>query len=346
MIPGNVSTRKRICLVPKFDSLGGMASFQHKLAQGLSSRNIDVSYNLEDEPYQAVLVIGGTRNLPGLWRVRKKGIRIIQRLNGRNWIHRRRRTGVKHYLRAEYGNILLSFIRSSFINGIVYQSQFAQTWWEREAGVAPVPACVIYNGINLVDYSSDGPHQRPEDHCRLLLVEGSLVGGYEVGLEIAFQLAEKLHEVHHQKIELTVVGRVNPDLQKQWKNQAHFPLSFAGKVSRENIPEIDRSAHLLFSADLNAACPNSVIEALACGLPVLAFDTGALPELVTGDAGRIISYGSNPWMLEPPDVDGLARGALEILANQALFRIGARQRAEAAFSLDNMVEAYLEVLIG
>ena len=51
---------------------------------------------------------------------------------------------------------------------------------------------------------------------------------------------------------------------------------------RERIPELDRSAHLLYSADLNAACPKSVIEALACGLPVVAFDTGALPELVQG----------------------------------------------------------------
>jgi glycosyltransferase involved in cell wall biosynthesis len=102
---------------------------------------------------------------------------------------------------------------------------------------------------------------------------------------------------------------------------------------------------LLYSADINAACPNSVIEALGCGLPVVAFDTGALPELVNGDAGRITPYGGNPWRLDPPDIDGLARGASEVLENLERFQRGARRRAEQAFSLENMVEGYLQALL-
>jgi glycosyltransferase involved in cell wall biosynthesis len=89
-----------------------------------------------------------------------------------------------------------------------------------------------------------------------------------------------------------------------------------------------------------------VIEALACGLPVVSFDTGALSELVTGDAGRIVAYGGDPWRLDPPDVDGLARAASELLGDLPRFRLAARQRAEAAFGLDDMVQAYLDVLLG
>ena len=103
---------------------------------------------------------------------------------------------------------------------------------------------------------------------------------------------------------------------------------------------------MLYSSDINAACPNSVIEALACGLPVVAFDTGALPELVSGDSGRIVPYGADPWKLEQPDITGLAAAALGILDNQEHFRSEARQRAEQAFGLDLMVEKYLEVLLG
>jgi len=97
---------------------------------------------------------------------------------------------------------------------------------------------------------------------------------------------------------------------------------------------------------MNAACPNSTIEALACGLPVVAFDTGALPELVTGGAGRIVPYGGDPWKLDPPDVVALARAAAEVLENQTRFRAGARQRAEDAFGLERMVTGYLESLLG
>jgi glycosyltransferase involved in cell wall biosynthesis len=87
-----------------------------------------------------------------------------------------------------------------------------------------------------------------------------------------------------------------------------------------------------------------VIEALACGLPVVGFDTGALPELVTGDAGRIAPYGRGAWQLEPPDVAGLARKAAEILPDQERFRSAALSHACQHFGLDQMVETYLKVL--
>ena len=86
------------------------------------------------------------------------------------------------------------------------------------------------------------------------------------------------------------------------------------------FPQIDRSAHLLFSADINAACPNSVIEAMACGLPVVGFDTGALNELVIGDSGRLVAYGGDVWKLDQPDIAALAKAAAEILNDQNRFR--------------------------
>ena len=107
---------------------------------------------------------------------------------------------------------------------------------------------------------------------------------------------------------------------------------------------MDRSAHMLYAADINAACPNSVIEALACGLPVAAFDTGALPELITKDSGQLVPYGGDPWKLDPPDIEGLAQAAINIINNKPKFDAAARQRAEEVFGLDQMVEGYLKAL--
>jgi glycosyltransferase involved in cell wall biosynthesis len=131
-----------------------------------------------------------------------------------------------------------------------------------------------------------------------------------------------------------------------YQAKSRVAISWAGLIPRDAIPALDRSAHLLFSADLNAACPNSVIEALACGLPVAGFSTGALPELVTGDSGRLVPYGGDPWKLDPPAVPSLVEVALEICRDQPRFRLAARQRAEAAFGLDQMVDRYLEILLG
>ena len=149
-----------------------------------------------------------------------------------------------------------------------------------------------------------------------------------------------------------VVGRVSQDVRQHAEKRLydnpysqHLSLSWGGLAERQQIPQIDRSAHLLYSADINAACPNSVIEALACGLPVAAFDTGAIPELVKDQSGCVVAYGADPWRLEKPDVPGLAAAALHVLQNQDLYRSNARQRAEKAFGLDLMVDRYLEILL-
>jgi glycosyltransferase involved in cell wall biosynthesis len=141
-----------------------------------------------------------------------------------------------------------------------------------------------------------------------------------------------------------VAGRASPEIRERAERIEDITVQWAGVVPRERIPELDRSAHLLYAADLNAACPNAVIEAMACGLPVVAFGTGALPELVKGDSGRLAPYGGDPWKLDPPDVDGLAYAALEVLSDPSRFQTGARARAEAAFGLDQMVKGYLTAL--
>jgi glycosyltransferase involved in cell wall biosynthesis len=321
-----------------------MVSFRAKMSQGLAARGIQVTHDLADEPYQAVLVVGGTRHLGALRRARKRGIPIVQRLDGINWLHRRVRTGPLHWLRAELNNRVLAAIRSRLATGIVYQSAFVEQWWQRQYGDGP-QSRVIHNGVDLQQFTPQGGELPPADRIRILMVEGSLLGGYELGLSSAVGLVQRLEKSQAMPVQLAIAGNVSAELKAYWADKTKLPIDWLGVLPNEQIPALNRSAHLLYSSDINAACPNSVIEALACGLPVLAFDTGALAELVTPQAGRVVAYGGDPWKLDPPDLDGLARGALEMLAAPEL-RAGARARAVEAFSLDKMVDAYLEALSG
>jgi len=333
----------RICIVPKVNT-GGMASFRLKFEEGIKARGIEVTHD-PDEETDAILVIGGTRHLLPLWRAKRRGVRIVQRLDGINWVHRKKNTGLKHFLRAEYGNLNLSYIRNRIATRILYQSEFSKKWWEDWYGPTRVLSRCILNGVELDVYSPTGLHQRPTERFRLLVVEGSLGGGYEMGLDNAIRLAETLDEQHGFPMELMVVGEITDEHKSRVQARSKVPIIWAGKVPREQIPEIDRSAHLLFSADINPACPNSVIEALACGLPVAAFDTGALNELVLGDSGRLAPYNSDLWKLEQPDIPALAEASVEILREQDRFRQAARAQAESALGLDRMVEEYLKILL-
>jgi glycosyltransferase involved in cell wall biosynthesis len=333
----------RICILPRVEGTGGGATFRNKFEAGLNARGFEVTHD-PDQAESALLVLAGTKGLVPLWRAKRRGVRIVQRLDGINWIHRKRDTGWRHFIRAEYGNFILAFIRRFLADRILYQSEFSKNWWEDWYGEAAAPASIVHNGVDLELYSPDvGRIANPP--YRLLVVEGSLGGGYDMGLDHAVRLAETLAEEHNLPMQLVMVGKVESAHRARVEAGTRVPIEWVGVVPRERIPEMDRSAHLFFSADINAACPNAVIEALACGLPVVAFDTGALKELVIGNSGRLVPYGGNVWNLDRPDVLSLGAAAAEILRDLPRFRSAARAHAESALGLDKMVDEYLKVLL-
>jgi len=333
----------RICIVPQVESRGGVTSFRLKFENGVRARGVDVTYDLS-EPADAILVLAGTRHLLALRKARRRGARIVQRLDGLNWVHRVRWAGLRYTVRAIYGNANLAFIRSRLADHVIYQSQFIEHWWRDWYRPVTVPSSVILNGVDLGRYTPQGLHERPSNHYRLLVVEGSLAGAQNSGLMHAAQLAGALAKKF--KIELTIVGRVDGRSKNMLREQTAFRIRYMDTLPREQIPWMMRSSHLLFSAEVNPPCPNSVIEALACGLPVVGFYTGSLPEIVQGDAGRLVPYGADQWKLKEPDIPMLAEVAAEVLENQPQFRKAARERAELAFGVGKMVEEYLKVLLG
>ncbi|MEA5076946.1 MAG: hypothetical protein VB013_00115, partial [Anaerolineaceae bacterium] len=171
--------------MPRKLGLGGPASFQSRLSEELRNNGIEVTFDTEDPAVSTILVVGGTRHLGVLYRARRRGVRIVQRLNGMNWIHRQRNTGLKHFLRSEINNRILQTIRSRLADAIIYQSEFSQGWWHRVYGPVRAPGKVVYNGVNISAFTPDSDIRPPSDRYRMLLVEGNLGNGYEFGVNVA-----------------------------------------------------------------------------------------------------------------------------------------------------------------
>ena len=95
----------------------------------LRLRGVNITHDLSQQA-DAVLVLAGTRHLLPLWKARRRGTRIVQSLDGINWVHRVRWAGLRYTFRAIYGNANLSFIRASSAEHVIYQSQFIKRWWE------------------------------------------------------------------------------------------------------------------------------------------------------------------------------------------------------------------------
>jgi sugar transferase (PEP-CTERM/EpsH1 system associated) len=113
-------------------------------------------------------------------------------------------------------------------------------------------------------------------------------------------------------------------------------VDFTG--TRDDTAELMRTFDLFVLPSMNEGISNTILEAMASGLPVLAARVGGNPELVLP--------GVTGMLYDPADGDGLTAGLRRYLDEPALReshgRAG-RERVLAQFSLDSMIQRYLDI---
>ncbi len=114
-------------------------------------------------------------------------------------------------------------------------------------------------------------------------------------------------------------------------------LDLGGHVTmlgyREDVPLLLRGGDIYMHSSDSEAHPRVVLEAMAAGLPVVAFDVGGI--------GETILDGETGYLVPPGDTEGLAGRALELARDPSLRRrFGAlgRRRVELDFSPERTAE--------
>ncbi len=142
---------------------------------------------------------------------------------------------------------------------------------------------VIYNGVDVDEFK---PAERSESSKILKLIStGRLIErkGYKYLIEAIADLKE---------IQLTLVGDGN--IKEELKTLAKEKRSnvvFLGKKNHKEIVNLLQQADIFCLPSLNEGMSNSILEAMACGLPIIATDTGGSLELIEGN-GYIVSKAS------------------------------------------------------
>jgi glycosyltransferase involved in cell wall biosynthesis len=115
------------------------------------------------------------------------------------------------------------------------------------------------------------------------------------------------------------------------KSMAVDGAQFTGQV--KDAVSYLQAADLFVLPSSTEGLSNSMLEAMSCGLPVLATTVGGAPD--------VIEHGKSGFLIPPDDMDSLQRGLQTLLADGTLrFTLGtnARARILADFSLDSIAD--------
>lgn len=271
------------------------------------------------------------RLIPGIKTVHGEHGRDIYDLEGRN----------RKY-------VLLRKLMRRFVNRYITVSRDLYQWLVSEIGVQSSRVDQIYNGVDLLKFSPDRPPVDgkfvgliPPSPDRIVLgTVGRLAAVKNQELLVrAFDTLNRRGIQPHREICLLIVG---DGPQAEYLSAVINDLSLQDLVyltgDRDDIPELLRIMDVFVLPSLAEGISNTLLEAMATGLPLIATDVGGNPEVVRN--------GVNGFLVPSADVEAMA-DAMESLINDCEMRLrmgkAGREIVSESFSWETTVEAYLSV---
>lgn len=206
----------------------------------------------------------------------------------------------------------------------VYQKYNQKTFYVALSQANRLPGldylATVYPGINLNEFTFN---EKPDDY---LLFSGPIHP--EAGTWEAIEIARKV------KMKLIIAGKIK---NKDYFEKKIFPeidddlIKYVSQPDQFETKKLLASAYaLLYPLKYEEAFSYAVVEAMACGTPVIAFKKGAIPEIVNdGRTGFV--------------VNNIEEAVIRVKEIGELSRLNCRQEVEDKFSLERMVDDYLKV---
>jgi glycosyltransferase involved in cell wall biosynthesis len=201
-----------------------------------------------------------------------------------------------------------------------------------EARVVAIP-----NGIDVDRFSPRPAEYVKPDWCRasrVVLIAGHLsdVKGHPT----FFSAASRIAASHPDCSFVALGGETTTPGYRRFLEGHVADLGLADRVQflgwRDDVADVFRAADLIVMPSQAEGLPLALLEAMACGRPIIATRVGGVPEAITDSV--------NGLLVAPDDVDALAAAMTAILDDDARAqRLGAQARASAEqrFSVSRVV---------
>lgn len=238
-----------------------------------------------------------------------------------------------------------------FIDQFIALSRDLEFWLKNEVGISPYKIVQLYNGVDTQRFHprSNRTHDPKQFPSGFLSSDSIIIGTVgrlepvkdQMTLLQAFLQLRKSAPMHSERCRLVILGdgplhSKIEQLLAQIDEQTRNYVWLAG--SRDDVPDILRNFDIFVLPSLGEGISNTILEAMASGLPVVATRVGGNQELVQeGVTGCLVSAA---------DPDEMANALLTYLDDPELGQKqgqAGRKRAEELYSLNTMMQSYQTV---
>lgn len=202
------------------------------------------------------------------------------------------------------------------------------------------PVSVIPNGIDTAVFAPQDKIEAKKSLSLSLQKKTILFGGISAiadprkgGHFLKDALSELLTSDLKENIELLIFGSEQKD-----GTDFGFPATYLGYIADENeLNTAYNAADVMIVPSTHENLPNTILESLSCGTPVVAFDIGGNSDM--------IEHQKNGYLAKPYEVDDLVRGIQFCIENNVdnILGINGRNKILGNFRIEDVARKYVNL---
>ena len=228
---------------------------------------------------------------------------------------------------------------------IVYQSEFCERSADAWLGHVHAPSEVLYNPVDTAVFRPAETRPGFSEGWRLLAAGTHYQPFRVIG---ALETLRALLDAGH-RAQLTVAGEMRwPDAETQVQEtirrlRLSERVTLRPAFSQSEAVGLYQSAHVLLHLKYHDPCPTVAIEALSCGVPVVATRSGGMPELVGEESGELLQVSTDWWRASYSPPKRIAAAIARVIADWPKRSAAARARAQKMFDNHAWVDAHRRI---
>lgn len=222
----------------------------------------------------------------------------------------------------------LTFVaNSSWVNNALAQSSITKKFTSE----------TIHYPIFLEDYFVERKGQARRElkleEKKIVLFVAQNIGAKNKGLKYLLDAIKILNKINNN-VTLLAIGKGSKSDFEGLKNYIHYDYI----ESTSKLRTFYNASDLFVIPSIDEAFGQTCLEAMACGLPVVGFNSGGIPDM--------ISHGENGWLVPHGDVQKLAEAIEQILSNKVIAKSMGDKSLEivkAGYSPERQAKKYAQV---